>query len=60
MILAVQRLCARRRKNTSKLRHRRVAERVDVPLVVMELLVLFFMLFVMLGSRDLASESARI
>ncbi len=33
--------------------------RVDIPLVVVELLVLFFLLFIMGGSRSVAADSAR-
>ena len=33
--------------------------RVDIPLIVVELLVLFFLLFIMNGSQSVAAESAR-
>ena len=60
VILAVQRVVRSSKQEHDQVRaSERWLSRVDVPLVVVELVVLFFFLFIMSGGPSLAGESAR-
>jgi polysulfide reductase chain C len=61
LVLGLRRLIAPVAKEEAEqvMESEHLLSRVDLPLIVVELLVLFFLLFIMIGGQSVAAESAR-